>query len=149
MADLPENARKTPSRALDRLSVVFVSTYLLAVGVWLIITRQIPSPGFLRIARAYLRPRYSAVVRGFTPERGHCYLAPLPAHLLSDRESSSAIQVFENSRPLGPAHASHEDIRWIGKGRFSHWGDQLHLSTSDNSDPRTNGRRYIVQEMRR
>jgi hypothetical protein len=29
-------------------------------------------------------------------------------------------------------------------GRFSHWGDGLHFSASDNSDPRTNGRSYTI-----
>ena len=149
MTNYPEKTKKASPKAFDRLSILFVSAYLSAVGFWLIITQQIPSPGFFRIARAYARPRYSAVLRSFTPERGHCYLASLPAHLLSDRESSSSIQVFEDGRPLGPAHAPHEEIRRLGKGRFSHWGDQLHLSTSDNSDPCTNGRRYVVQEMRR
>ena len=32
-----------------------------------------------------------------------------------------------------------------GKGRYSHWGARsLWFSTSDNSDPRTNGREYKV-----
>jgi hypothetical protein len=148
MADSRKIGNSSP-KVFDRLSVLLVSAYLLAVGAWLIITRQIPSPGFLRIARALTRRRYVAVLQDFSPERGHSYVAPLPAHLLSDRESLSSIQVFEDGKPLGPGHAPHEDIRRIGKGRYSHWGAQLHLSTSDNSDPRTNGRRYVVQEMRR
>ena len=36
----------------------------------------------------------------------------------------------------------HAQIRTEGKGRYSHWGNVLHFSTSDSTDPRTNGRLY-------
>ncbi len=39
----------------------------------------------------------------------------------------------------------HADIRTQGQGRYSHWTrNGLYLSASDNSDPRTNGRKYEV-----
>jgi hypothetical protein len=62
--------------------------------------------------------------------------------------SRSTLRLFENDVPLGPAHSSHDDIRNIGQGRFSHWAstsssnEKLRFSSSDNSDPRSNGRRY-------
>ncbi len=40
-------------------------------------------------------------------------------------------------------------MRSLGGGRYSHWGTHLFFTTSDNSDPRSNGRRYTVKEMRR
>src|SRR5436853_5305763 len=49
----------------------------------------------------------------------------------------SRLRLMEDGKPLGPAHASHDDIRSHGGGLFSHWGDDLYFSTSDNSDPRT------------
>jgi hypothetical protein len=53
--------------------------------------------------------------------------------------------VYENDRPLGPAHSQHTDISKIGNGRFSHWNEEGFIfSTSDNSNPRTTGRRYWV-----
>jgi len=54
----------------------------------------------------------------------------------------SSLELFEGTRPLGPAHSLHADIRTRGGGRYSHWGNALYFSTSDNSDPRTNGRSY-------
>jgi hypothetical protein len=36
----------------------------------------------------------------------------------------------------------HDQIRHEGKGRYSHWGDHVFFSSSDNTDPRTNGRTY-------
>jgi hypothetical protein len=136
------------ARFVNTCTVVLVSIYLLIVGAWLVMAHRIPSPGFLRIARAMLRRPYRGAMQNFASETGYCYVASLPSRLLSDRESSSSLEVFENGRQLGPAHAPHEDIRTLGNGRFSHWGGQLYFSTSDNSDPRANGRCYEVREMR-
>lgn len=52
--------------------------------------------------------------------------------------------LLENDLPLGPAHALHADIEQLGRGRYSHWNDSIIFSTSDNSDPRTNGRTYTL-----
>ena len=58
----------------------------------------------------------------------------------------SPLRLFEDGRELGPAHAAHVDIRGIGLGQFSHWSngttESLYFSASDNTSPRTNGRRY-------
>ena len=54
----------------------------------------------------------------------------------------STLKLFEDGQELGPAHAAHKDIREQGKGRYSHWKTALYFSASDNSDPRTNGRKY-------
>lgn len=77
------------------------------------------------------------------PEIGLCWRAPLHVALPSDAEGVSALRLQEDRRELQP-HALHEDIRRLGGGRFSHWGDSLYLSTTDGSDPRTNGRRLEV-----
>jgi len=45
----------------------------------------------------------------------------------------------------GPSNADHEDIRILGKGRYSFWKGMVYFSTPDNSDPRFNGRIYKVQ----
>ena len=57
----------------------------------------------------------------------------------------SRLELFEDGKPLGPPHQMHDVIRNRGGGAFSHWGTGLHLSTSDNSDPRTNGREYTIR----
>ncbi|SDD76128.1 hypothetical protein SAMN05216464_102494 [Mucilaginibacter pineti] len=54
----------------------------------------------------------------------------------------SKLKLFENGVELGPAHSNHHDIRSFGLGQFSHWGNTLYFSTSDNSDPLKNGRKY-------
>ena len=75
-------------------------------------------------------------------------MAGVPEFLLSDKEAASNLMLLEDGCPLGPAHASHEDIRRYGGGRYSHWDAVVYFSTSDNSDPRTNGRSYSVAENR-
>ena len=59
-----------------------------------------------------------------------------------DNPTQSETELFENDQSLGPAHNNHDEIRNVGSGRFSHWGSTLYFSTSDNSDPRINGRHY-------
>lgn len=54
----------------------------------------------------------------------------------------SILRLFENGKELEPAHSSHASIRNLGLGRFSHWGDTIRLSASDNSDARQNGKAY-------
>ena len=139
------SARATYSRA----AVHAVTAYLAVAGVWLLLTRQIPPPGLVRFIRAALRPRFRGVLSDVRGETGYCFIAALPEKLLSDLESASRLELLEDGRPLGPAHASHDDIRHIGSGRYSHWGSRLYFSTADNSDPRRNGRIYEVREAAR
>lgn len=56
----------------------------------------------------------------------------------------SRLRLTESDKPLGPAHALHDDIRSLGRGRHSHWGGTLIFSASDNSNPKTNGRIYGI-----
>lgn len=57
----------------------------------------------------------------------------------------SVLEVLEDGTPLGPRNASTEDIASLGAGRYSHWTDSIYFSTSDNSDPNTNGRTYTLR----
>jgi hypothetical protein len=57
----------------------------------------------------------------------------------------STLRIYEDGVALGPAHSQHADIRQFGRGRYSHWGDSLYFSTSDNSDPIVNKRVYTYR----
>jgi hypothetical protein len=56
--------------------------------------------------------------------------------------AASAFLLFEDGVQLLPPYATHANIRTYGAGRYSHWGNSIHFSASDNSNPRTNGRLY-------
>ncbi|MDP1749122.1 MAG: Stf0 family sulfotransferase [Reyranella sp.] len=104
-------------------------------------------------------PRPNGPVRiecagGFEGEIGFCWLYRLRKRADADTfarfadsdqaRANSPLLVYENGAPLGPAHASHAIIRNTGSGAYSHWKDDLYFSTSDNSDPNLNGRRYEI-----
>jgi hypothetical protein len=60
-------------------------------------------------------------------------------------DQKSPVVLYEDDKPLGPAHSHHHEIEQLGQGRYAHLkGQGILMSTSDNSDPRTNGRRYYA-----
>lgn len=63
----------------------------------------------------------------------------------STGQRRSAVRLFEDGVEMPLSHASHDDIRDVGGGRWSHWTRWLILSSTDGTDPRTNGRRYTVE----
>ncbi len=79
-------------------------------------------------------------------EKNHCYTSDLPGKAeKGDGQHSpfrSRLVLYEDGVPLGPAHSTHERIRALGRGLYSHWDRILYFSASDNSDPRTNNRHY-------
>ena len=84
----------------------------------------------------------SAALTEVRQESGFAYQARTGRDDLSSHVHPSPAIVFEDGRPLGPPNAQHADIRGVGRGRFSFWHDYVYFSTSDGSDPLTNGRRY-------
>ncbi len=90
----------------------------------------------------------------FVHETGMAFIAyfetPCPHDDVGDANTRSPLQLFEDGRALGPAHASHDDIRQTGKGRYSHWRAPLpgmtclFFSSSDGANPNLNGRCYEV-----
>lgn len=55
----------------------------------------------------------------------------------------SPVLIYEGNKPLAYPHSKYDAISNEGDGHFALWKDQgLIFSTSDNTDPNTNGRRY-------
>lgn len=82
------------------------------------------------------------------PRNDRCFYAPLPEEApagddLNDVRRSST-RLFENGVELGPAHSVIDEIAEKGNGRYSHWQRWVYFSSSDGSDPRTNGYEYYV-----
>jgi len=55
----------------------------------------------------------------------------------------SNLCLYEDGKPLVAAHQARVTIRGHGGGRYNHWGYFLIFSTTDNSNPNKNGRRYM------
>ncbi len=82
---------------------------------------------------------------------GHCYNVDLPLSAFGPGEVPAGeipASVVENGKLLGPPAQLHDLIRLRGRGRYSLWNSQtnnsitLFFSSSDNTDPRSNGRTY-------
>lgn len=90
--------------------------------------------------------------RAIAARDGHAFTSPiaapdyLPAAMIAGDDSAtpqrSRLQLYEQGRPIGPAHTIHQEIADTGSGGFSHWQSTIYFSASDNTDPRTNGRSY-------
>ncbi|MGH7068466.1 MAG: glycosyltransferase, partial [Acetobacteraceae bacterium] len=77
-------------------------------------------------------------------EIGNCYIAHLGLG-----EGSARFGLWENTTRLGPGVCLHDEIRTRGMGCYSVWRPDLYFSTSDNSDPTTNGRTYLLRRGRK
>lgn len=73
---------------------------------------------------------YASVLRGLTEKQ---------------KVALDTVVIYENGTEIGPANSTPLSIEETGLGRFDNFqGGGFYLSTSDNSDPRTNGRDYWV-----
>lgn len=90
-------------------------------------------------------------VERLTPVGGHGFAVALgssvPGLVIANdspaRPRRSTVAMFEDGRPLGPPHSHPLQVNEIGGGRYSHRGGLI-ISANDNSDPRTNGRHYVI-----
>jgi hypothetical protein len=80
------------------------------------------------------------------PKEGNLYILRLGIDWMSqaDLGASPAI-VYENDIPLQQPNSLHQAIREMGNGRYSVWEGKLYFSSSDNTDPRVNGRVYELE----
>src|SRR5262249_37098134 len=93
--------------------------------------------------------RVISLTAPFRHREGFTWSCELPEELSSEGDTPqhkyrSSWQLLEDGKPIGRSHAMHVEISDLGSGRHSHWGDTLYFSTSDTSDPNTNGRRYTL-----
>ncbi len=84
-------------------------------------------------------------------ENGFSYFYSLPYwfdYFPSDTSvlpENSTLELFENGIKFTARHSLHQGIRDIGLGRFSHWTNGLYFSSSDNSNPISNGKEYAIR----
>jgi hypothetical protein len=113
---------------------------------WLLLRGRIEARPVLQNLRACLRRRWRGPLTDLRPELGKCWLATIDPRVPSDADIGSVLVVLEDGLPLARAHAGHDEIRQLGRGRYSHWSGTIYFATSDDSDPRTNGRSYTAEE---
>lgn len=89
-----------------------------------------------------LEPGETVLIEGIQKEQGHCYIARLPPGINPER-----YELWEAESKLPVPNTMHDEIRTRGLGCYSIWGRSLYFSSSDNTDPRRNGRQYILKKM--
>ena len=57
----------------------------------------------------------------------------------------SPLELLENGVAIGQPHSLHKEIIELGMGRYSHWEENLYFSTTDGSDPNSNGKSYSIR----
>jgi len=117
-------------------------------------TRRALSRGSRKAVKAYRGAFHGVEIAAavelaapFVHRDGACFTVQLPelarwADLANS--SGSPLVLMEDGNCLGPPHASHADIAASGAGAYSHWGETLLFSSSDGTDPNSNGRTYLV-----
>lgn len=124
----------------------------LAVPVYFALAAWLLSAGRPDMIWPDVRGERHELIRPFSPFHSNFAMTSVDpwfgdvADVPGQYDSSSPIMLYEDDRPLGPAHSTpHETISTLGQGRFSHWKGNFSVfvfSSSDNTDPRTNGRTY-------
>jgi pectate lyase len=84
----------------------------------------------------------------FSKEQGYAYRTVRPELKelgdSNDAPRHSPYVLCEDGVKIGSPHTEHHIIRELGHGSFSHWGETIRFSSSDNSDPNTNGHQYSL-----
>src|SRR5262245_13432259 len=102
-------------------------------------------------------PAFETTITKATPESGYAWVASLPKTFLNalrflykvsncdaDAVSAKDTLLTEDGRRLLHVGVRHDEMRKSGLGRYSHWGSWLYFAASDNSNPNTNVRNYIL-----
>ena len=128
------------TRRIIALSVLAAAAYF-AVAFW------------LQYSYVDLAPKGSVVVQIVPPFARHGNAAvsyfeqPLALQTAARIECTegvpcSPLEIYEDGIKLGPGSSDFAEIAEIGRGHFAHSVNAIAFSSSDNSDPATNGRHY-------
>ena len=87
----------------------------------------------------------TVALRDIKHAEGHCYTATIDDDLPDDALASSTLALFEDGATLPRWHCRvGQTIVAEGRGTYGHIGRTIYFSTSDNSSPLTNRRKYTA-----
>ena len=120
---------------------VFLVLWLVSFVLMLLITLH--TRGLLILSWIHISIPVHIAKEGKQGEK--IFIVPLEINRLEGmNQYGVSLQLFEGVRMLGPSNAQRTDIGKLGGGMFLYENNHLFFSTSDNSDPRTNGRLYTL-----
>jgi len=125
---------------LENLYVIG-ATILILVGVFVALYAQ----AIIHIP--FAEQRTILQVKDVVPKKPtHLYILPLGINWMNQADlGQSPAVVYENGIPLSSPNSLHQTIKDDGMGGYSIWNGNLYFSSSDNTDPRTNGRKYEIE----
>ena len=85
-------------------------------------------------------------IRPLSSERTFAYVYEIDPDEPGDTATNqrSRARLFEDNTPLSPRLHLLAETRLVGGGRWTHEPGRIVFSTSDNTDPRQNGRTYVL-----
>jgi molybdenum cofactor biosynthesis enzyme MoaA len=100
----------------------------------------------LRLFRGNATTKRVRLRRRFRSDGGNAWMARVPWSIrrADAWRDGFTTCLYEDGVRLLHAHTPHDAIRSRGGGLYAHSGRRIWFSTTDNSDPNTNGRRYEV-----
>jgi len=127
---------------IDQRETLLASLHVLRIVAGLALRREVARRRILPWSGAFFGGWSSRRLRRMVPDSGFCFRAWALWRVTSDRDGRSALILLEDGIPLPSPHTPHDDIRRLGAGRYSHWRWHVYFSSSDDTDPRRNGRIY-------
>ena len=120
---------------------MIAATILILQGVFVALYAQAV------LSLPFAEQRTTLQVKDSVPKKPtHLYVLPLGIDWMNQADlGSSPATVYENGVPLSSPNALHQAIKDDGNGGYSVWNGSLYFSSSDNTDPRTNGRKYELE----
>lgn len=91
--------------------------------------------------------KYEIPKEEISSENGYCSIYRFKTRaglIFTYTQLYSSLNVYEAERPLQYGGSVHDDIRALGGGRYSNSYGGIFFSSSDNSDPKENGRVYSI-----
>src|SRR5882757_3002305 len=105
----------------DQRESLYASLHILRTVGGMAWRREIARRRILGWARAFFGAWYSRKLRRIVPDSGFGFRAPGPRRMISDQEGSSMLILLEDDLPLAVPHTAHDEIRRLGRGRYSRW----------------------------
>lgn len=128
-------------RSLRKSLYLIAAMILILPGIFVALYAQ----AIIHIPSA--RQRITLQVKDAVPTKDtYLYSLPLGLNWMNQADlGSSPAVVYEDGIPLASPNSVRQEIKDEGIGRFSVWNGTLLFSSSDNTNPRTNGRKYELE----
>ena len=124
----------------NRSHLILYSISVLCASITVGFFVAYPPPGYYKHCKLTLE-------KPFTHSQGFEYVGAIRFKEGSHQRKSgiSSVILMENGKILSHPHSFHAAIQRQGKGAFLQQGQNIYFSTSDNSDPNSNGRSYSAR----